>query len=639
MSDVLWRPSAARAAAANITRFAREIEREHAVRLGDYAALHRFSVEAPERFWPSLVRFLGVRFEGSLDPPVDRGRTIADARWFPRVRLSFAENLLARHGDALAIVERSSAGARRTLTFAELERRAASVAAELDDAGVREGDRVAGILPNTSEAVIAMLAVNARGAIWSLCAPDLGLDAMTDRLGQIAPKVLFTSTSGGTRADPLRRVRAVVARLPTVERTVVVGAPTGSGVVGWDDVMARPYAPLAFRRLPFDAPGFVLYTSGTTGLPKAIVHGVGGHLVQLMKELVLHYDLKPDQRLFYHTSPGWNMWYWVVIALAVGATIVLWDGSPYLPRESALFDLADAERVDVFGVSPPYLATLRTSGVRVRDTHDLRSIHTILSTGSPLSPELFDFVYDAVKEDVCLTSLSGGTEINACFGTGDPAGPVRRGEMTVLGLGMDVDVWDDDGRPIRGAPGELVCKQPFPSQPVGLFGDPERRRLLATYYERFPGVWHHGDLAEITPSGGLVILGRSDATLKPGGHRIGTSEIYRQVEQIPEVVDSICVGQRWRGDVRVVLFVELRDGVTLDAPLEGRIRQQLARSASPYHVPARIVAVPAIPKTPNGKKAELAVRAVVHGEPVKNAAALANPEALAHYADLPALRS
>jgi acetoacetyl-CoA synthetase len=636
---ILWEPSAERVAAAAITRFARALEREHGVSLPDYSALHRFSVGEPARFWPSLWRELGIVADGAPTPTLaDPAAAMQDARWFPEVRLSFAENLLRRRDDAPAIVACSATGPRRVLSWRDLHDQVGRVAAALAAAGVTEGDRVGGILPNAPEAVVGMLAVNSLGAIWSLVAPDLGVDGVADRFGQIEPNVLVVTAAGGTRADPLRRVRMLVERLPTVERVIVIDAPAdavaASGLPGatrWDDLLAGPPAPLAFRRLPFDHPAFILYTSGTTGMPKCIVHGMGGQLVQLLKELRLHYDLGPGDRFFYRTSPGWNMWYWVVIALAAEATIVLWDGTPFVPRLTALFDLVDAEQVDVFGVSPSYLAMLRTGGARPRDLHSLASMRTLLSTGSPLSPELFDWVYDAVKPDVCLSSISGGTEINACFATGNPAGPVRRGELQVLALGMATEVWNDAGQPVRGELGELVCTRTFPSQPVGFWNDPGRARYLATYFERFPGVWHHGDLAELTASDGLVIQGRSDATLKPGGHRIGTSEIYNVVENLPEVADSIAIGQRWRDDVRIVLFVQLAPGATLDAALVAKIRQQLALDASQNHVPARVLAVGDVPRTSTGKKAELAVRAIVHGEPVKNTSALANPESLDDY--------
>jgi len=640
MSAVVWYPSHERIARAEITRFRAAAAQAHGLGLDDYHALHRWSIEQPEAFWRFLWDWLGIIAEARGEPAVQRTSHLADARWFPGARVSFAENLLRRRDDATAIIARTAQGGRRELSFRELASQVARVAASLTGLGVTEGDRVAALLPNGPECIVAMLATNSLGAIWSSCAPELGADAVIDRFGQIAPRVLVASAPRGAG---LQRVRDLAARLPTVEHTVVVGAlDTGAcarDLIPWERLLDIAADEPVFRRLPFDHPSFILYTSGTTGRPKCIVHGMGGMLLQLLKEHRLHYDLGRDARLFYYTSTGWNMWYWVAIALAAEATIVLHDGSPFQPTPAALFDLADAEQVTVFGVSPPYLATLRASGARPRDTHRLDSIRTILSTGSPLAPDLYDWVYDAVKSDVCLSSISGGTEINACFATGNPAGAVHRGELQVLALGMDVAVLDDDGRAVRGAPGELVCASPFPSQPVGFWADPERRRYLATYFERYPGTWHHGDFAELTASGGLVISGRSDATLKPGGHRIGTAELYGQVEQISDVVDSIAIAHDWDGDVRIVLFVQLQPGIALDPALVRRIQLQILRNTSSHHVPARIVAVADIPRTTTGKKAELAVRDVVHGLPVKNAGALANPECLALYRDLEVLRS
>jgi acetoacetyl-CoA synthetase len=637
MNTIVWQPSRERTEQAELTRFRRAAAQAHGLDLDDYHTLHRWSVERPDAFWPFLWDWLGIIAGSRGDVVVARAEHMADTRWFPGARLSFAENLLRRRDDAPAIIARTAQGTRRELTFRALHDQVARVAASLADLGVTSGDRVAGILPNGPEAMIAMLAVNSLGAIWSSCAPELGPDGVIDRFGQIEPRVLFAEAR---RRDGVRRVREIAARLPTLEHTIVLGTDDGErDVLAWDRLLDRTAGELAFRRLPFDHPSFILYTSGTTGRPKCIVHGMGGMLLQLLKEHRLHYDLGRDGRFFYYTSTGWNMWYWVAIALAAEATIVLHDGSPFQPSSTALFDLADAERVTVFGISPPYLATLRASGLRPRDTHRLDTVRTILSTGSPLSPELYDWVYDAVSPSVCLSSISGGTEINACFATGNPAGPVHRGELQVLALGMAVDVFDEAGHPVRGAPGELVCTSPFPSQPVGFWGDPDGRRYFATYFERYPGVWHHGDFAELTASGGLVISGRSDATLKPGGHRIGTAEIYGQVEQLPEILDSIAIAQDWAGDVRIVLFVQLRPGIALDQALDRRIRSQIQRNTSPHHVPARIVAVADIPRTTTGKKAELAVRNMVHGQPVKNAGTLANPEALELYRGLEVLRS
>ena len=634
----VWHPSPGRAGQTQLAGFHRDAARRHGV-VGDYASLHAWSCREPEAFWPMLWDFLGIVGDRGARV-LERGATMADARFFPDARLSFAENLLARRDDATAIVALAADGSRRTLTFGELAAEVARVAAGLCGLGVVAGDRVVAVLPGAPEAVVAMLAASSIGAIWSLCDEDVGLDAVVDRLGQIAPVALF--------ASPSPRLAALVDRLPALRHVVVV---PGSGPVPADAVDARParfidYAALGaghageprFERTAFDAPAFVLYTSGTTGLPKCIVHGTGGMLIQLLKEHRLHYDVRPGDRFFYQTSTGWNMWYWVVIALAAGATIVLRAGSPVRPRADSLFDMADAERLTHLGVSPAYLAQIRAAGVKPRSSHRLSELRTVLSTGSPLSAGLFDYVYDDIKRDVCLSSISGGTEINACFVTGNPTGPVHRGEIQAPALGMRVEVFDDAGQAIRLTKGELVCTAPFPSQPVGFWADPGRRHYLATYFERFPGAWHHGDFAETTPSGGFVIHGRSDAVLKPGGHRIGTAELYRQLEPIEAIEDSVAIGQPWRDDVRIVLFVVLRGGAVLDEALERRIRGAILAGTSAHHVPARIVAVPAIPHTRTGKKAELAVRAAVQGEPVAGAASLANPEALEHYRGLSALR-
>jgi len=633
MSRPIWQPSPERAGQTQLAAFHRLAAERHGVGDG-YAALWAWSCREPDAFWPLLWDFLGIIGDRGARV-LERGATMADARFFPDARLSFAENLLARRDDAIAIVAVAGDGARRTLTFRALAAEVARVAAGLRALGVTAGDRVVGVLPSVPEAIVAMLAANSVGAIWSLCDHDVGLDAVIDRLGQIEPIVLVTAAS--------RRTAALVGRLPSVRHVISVGppgpdAPDTPDAIDYAGLAAEHAEPPRFERLPFAAPAFVLYTSGTTGLPKCIVHNTGGQLVQLLKEHRLHYDLRSGDRFFYQTSTGWNMWYWVVIALAAGATIVVRAGSPLRPRTDSLFDLADAERLTHFGISPAYLAQARAAGVKPRLTHQLGELRTILSTGSPLSAGLYDYVYDDVKRDVCLTSLSGGTEINACFVTGNPTGPVVRGEIQAPALGMQVEVFDDDGRAIQRAKGELVCTAPFPSQPVGFWADPERRRYLATYFERFPGVWHHGDFAETTPDGGFVIHGRSDTVLKPGGHRIGTAELYRQLEPIDAIEDSLAVGQTWHDDVRIVLFVTLRDGAVFDDALERRIRSTILSNTSPHHVPARIIAVPAIPHTKNGKKAELAVRAAIHGEPVTNTASLANPEALAHYQSLPALR-
>jgi acetoacetyl-CoA synthetase len=612
-----WSPSAERAAGSNLAAFARLAHERFGVGDG-YPALHAWSVAHPEQFWPLLWQVLGIVGDPG-ERVLDVGGGLADANFFPDARLSFAENLLRDHSDHVAIVAWTIDGTRRAMSSAELAAEVARVASGLRGLGVAPGDRVVAALPNAIDAVVAMLAANAVGAIGSLCDPELGETAVIDRFGQIEPAVLIAQAR---RLEPLR------AKLPTLRHAIAVEELASLG---------DPNAPLECTRMRFGDPAFILYTSGTTGLPKCIVHNTGGQLLQLLKEHVLHYDVRHGDRFFYQTSTGWNMWYWLVIALAAGATIVLREGSPLRPKSDALFAMADAERLTHFGVSPAYLAQLRAGAIKPRDKFELSELRALMSTGAPLSAALYDYVYADIKADVHLISLSGGTEINACFVSGNPMAPVYRGEIQCAALGMASDVVDDDGRSIADDKGELVCRSPFPSQPVGFWNDPGRARYLATYFERFPGMWHHGDFAQRTPSDGWIIHGRSDAVLKPGGHRIGTAEIYRQLEAIDAIADAVAVGQRWHDDVRIVLFVVMRAGSSLDAALEREIRAAIARNTSPYHVPARIIAVPDIPYTRTGKKAELAVRNAIHGEPVTNASALANPMSLDAFRELPGL--
>ena len=535
------------------------------------------------------------------------------------------------------------------MSFAELAVDVARIAEGLRESGVGPGDRVAGFMPNVPETVVAMLAATSIGAIWSSCSPDFGVNGVFDRFGQIAPKVLFCAASyryGGRVLGCLSRAREIADRIPQIRRVVVVPYLTDAGLGGirdavrWDDFGAP--APLRFERLPFDHPVYIMYSSGTTGLPKCMVHGAGGTLIQHLKEHVLHCDLTSDDRLFYFTTCGWMMWNWLVSGLASGATIVLYDGAPLLRKRPILWDMAAEERVTTFGTSAKYIALAEKEGLRPRDTHDLAGLNAILSTGSPLAPRSFDYVYTSVKPDVRLSSISGGTDIVSCFALGNPIGPVWRGEIQTRGLGMRVDVYDVGGRPVRGQAGELVCSAPFPSMPVSFWDDPNGDKYRAAYFETYPNAWRHGDWCELTEHDGMIIHGRSDATLNPSGIRIGTAEIYRQVEQLPEIVESIVVGQdvavEFGVDTRIVLFVRLREGVKLDDALRDRIRAQIRDHASPHHVPKKILQVADIPRTISGKITELAVRDVIHGRPVQNADALANPEALELFRDLPELR-
>ena len=650
MTEPLWTPSPKRIAGANLTRYRRFVEDELSVAAPDYPSLHRWSVENPETFWCSIWDFCGVIAETRGETVLVDADKMPGARWFPDARLNFAENLLRRRDDGPAVIFRGEDRVRRTLNHGELYRLVSRLAQAFEAAGIGEGDRVAGFLPNIPEAIAAMLAAVSLGAIWSSCSPDFGVNGMLDRFGQIEPKLLITAdgyTYNGKPIGSLDRVAEAMGRLPSVERVVVIpyldAAPDVTGIANaatLDDTIA-PYAErdIAFRQLPFAHPLYILYSSGTTGTPKCIVHSAGGTLLQHLKEHVLHTDLKPNDRIFYATTLGWMMWNWLATTLAAGATVVLYDGAPFHPGPEALFNFVDEAGMTHFGTSAKYIDAIKKSGLVPAKSHSLNSLRAMMSTGSPLVPESFEFVYAAIKADLSLVSMSGGTDIVSCFVLGNPTAPVWSGEIQALGLGMDVAVFDDDGKPVIGEKGELVCTSPFPAMPIMFWNDADGSRYRAAYFERFPHVWCHGDYAEITPRGGMVIYGRSDAVLNPGGVRIGTAEIYRQVEQMDEVEEGLAVGQDWQGDVRVVLFVKLAAGHALDEPLIGRIRERIRTGASPRHVPARVIAVPDIPRTKSGKIVELAVRSVIHGDQVRNVEALANPEALEHFRDRAELRN
>lgn len=647
----LWTPSAERIAASRMDAFRRQVNQRHGLALADYPALHAWSIEHREAFWQAIVDSFDVRFHNPPRTVLEEGPRMPDARWFPGATLNFAEHLLRRRDEATAVVAIGEDGSRESLSHAELAAQVAGLQRSLRAAGVGVGDRVAAFMPNTWQTLVGMLAATSLGATWSSCSPDFGTQGVIDRFGQIEPKVLIACAGyryAGKVLDLTGKLNEILEKLPSLQQLVVVpyarpeARPTDYKSVAlttlWNDFYQSGGEP-EFTPVPFAHPLYILYSSGTTGVPKCIVHSTGGVLLQHLKEHALHTDLHSGDVLFYYTTCGWMMWNWLVSGLAVGASLVLYDGSPFHPGPERLMDLVDAEAIKVFGTSAKYIAALEKAGVRPAQTHSLDSLQTLLSTGSPLAHESFDYVYRDIKADLCLSSISGGTDIVSCFALGNPTAPVWRGELQCKGLGMAVEVWDDDGRRLRSGKGELVCTRHFPSIPVGFWNDPQGEKFHDAYFATFPGIWAHGDYAEETAHGGLMIHGRSDAVLNPGGVRIGTAEIYRQVEKVDEVLESIAIGQDWQGDVRVVLFVRLREGVQLDESLQEKIRRTIRANTTPRHVPAKIVAVADIPRTLSGKIVELAVRNVVHGRPVKNTDALANPQALELYRELEELKS
>jgi acetoacetyl-CoA synthetase len=639
----LWTPGPDRMAASNLARFMAPLG------LNSFAEVLAHSIDEPEAFWARLWDFCEVRAETRGERVIADATKMPGAKFFPDARLNYAENLLRRNDDADALVFRGEDKVKRRMSWAELNQAVARLHRAFAAAGVTAGDRICAIVPNMPESIIAFLAASSLGAIWSSCSPDFGERGILDRFGQIEPKILITCDGyyyAGKTIRMAEKVASVLKELKSVERALVIdyigeadevasALPGGQTLAGF--VAAQSAAPIRFAQLPPDHPLYILYSSGTTGIPKCIVHGAGGILLKHLSEHVLNTDTKPTDKLFYFSTCGWMMWNWLVSGLAAGATLLLYDGSPFHPSERVLFDYADEEGMTIFGTSAKYIDAVKKSGLRPKDTHRLTGLRAMLSTGSPLSAESFDFVYSGIKQDMQLASISGGTDICGCFVGGNPLSPVWRGEIQGAMLGVAVDVYDESGKPVRGEKGELVCVKPFPSMPVMFWNDPDGAKYHNAYFARFPGIWCHGDFAEITPHGGMIIHGRSDATLNPGGVRIGTAEIYAQVEQVPEVIEALAIGQDWDGDVRVVLFLRLRPGAVLDDELVARIRKKIRDGASPRHVPAKLVAVADIPRTKSGKITELAVRDVVHGRVVKNKEALANPEALDLYKDIPAL--
>ncbi|MEX0693830.1 MAG: acetoacetate--CoA ligase [Rhodospirillales bacterium] len=650
MNTPLWQPTPAQIEAARMTAFRKRVAADWNVSLPDTRALWQFSVTEIEKFWTSVWDDAGIIAETRGERVIDDAYRMPGAKWFPDARLSFAENLLRHRGDGEALVFNGENKVSRRISFDQMHDQVSVMVQMLERLGVGEGDRVCGYLPNMPETVIAMLAANALGAVWSSCSPDFGEQGVLDRFSQIEPKVLFCTDGywyNGKRHDVRPKTATIAGQLPSLIKTILIPygdeaadvGPLGNAQTLADAAEGLEPGPIRFRQLPFDHPLYIMFSSGTTGAPKCIVHTQGGTLLKHASEQPLHCDIRTGDRVFFFTTCGWMMWNWLVTNIAWGATLLLYDGSPFYPSGETLFTFADTERMTLFGTSAKFIDALNKAGLRPRDSHDLSTVRLLCSTGSPLAPEGFDYIYDAVKPDVHLVSFSGGTDLMGCFCGGDPTSPVWRGEIQMPFLGMAVDVYNDEGKPVRGEKGELVCTRPFPTVPLGFLNDPGDARFKAAYFEMFPGIWTHGDFILLTEHGGIVIYGRSDATLNPGGVRIGTAEIYRQVEKLDEIQESIVIGQDWDHDARVVLFVILRSGVTLDDALEQKIRTRIRTNCTPRHVPAKIVAVRDIPRTKSGKITELAVRDIVHGRGVKNKEALANPEALELFRDLPELQN
>ena len=649
MSRLLWQPSETQIQSTSMYRFMTRVNRRYGTSFDDYGGLYQWSVDHISEFWKEMWEFAGIKASASCSAVVDDAGRMPGARWFEGARLNFAENLLRFRDHRPALIFRGEDRVRRTLTYAGLYDEVARVASALKEAGVRPGDRVAGFVPNMPESIIAMLAAASLGAAWSSCSPDFGIKGVLDRFGQIKPRVIFTADGyffKGKPIDSLARIADIIGRIPSVERLVVIPYVSRT-----PDISAIPSAvmiddfkstadglEIEFAQLPFDHPLYVMYSSGTTGLPKCMVQSAGGILVHHLKELILHTDLTREDTIFYFTTCGWMMWNWLVSSLATGATLVLYDGNPFHPSPRTLWQMAQDEKITVFGTSAGYLAALQAAGVRPGEDFDLSHLRAVLSTGSPLSIESFEFVYEAIKSDLQLASIAGGTDLNGCFALGNPMGPVYAGELQCRGLAMKVFAFDDAGKPVVGQEGELVCAAPFPSMPIYFWNYPDGKKYHDAYFDVYPGIWRHGDYIVITEHGGVVMHGRSDATLNPGGVRIGTAELYRQVEQLEEIEDSVVVGQKWKNDVRVILFVRLAPGVALTGDLKNKIRKAIREHASPRHVPAKIIPVPDIPYTLNMKKVELAVKKVIHNQAVKNKDALRNPEALDCFAGIAELQ-
>jgi len=645
MAELLWEPSPDRIKKTNMYRFMNHINDKYQQEFTEYADFYQWSIDNILEFWASWWDFSEIKASLPYEKVIDDLGKMPGATWFPGARLNFSENLLKYRDEQTALIFFGENQVSYRLSYAELYDEVAKVAKALKDAGVSVGDRVVGFMPNMPETIIAMLAATSMGAAWSSCSPDFGIKGVLDRFGQIKPKILFTADGyffKGKPLDSLKRISEIVQDLPSIEKVVVVpyinskpDISTMPNAIRFNDFKSKQSGlEIDFAQLPFDHPLYIMYSSGTTGLPKCMVQSAGGILIHHLKELVLHTDLKREDKIFYFTTCGWMMWNWLVSSLAVGATLILYDGNPFHPAPGVLWQMAQDEKITIFGTSAGYIAALQNSGTKPGLDYDLSSLRAVLSTGSPLSIESFQYIYDDVKSDLQLASIAGGTDLNGCFALGNPMGPVYSGELQCRGLAMKVEAFDDDGHPIIDEQGELVCTAPFPSMPIYFWDDPDNKKYHSAYFDIYPNIWRHGDYIIVTKRGGVIMYGRSDATLNPGGVRIGTAEIYRRMDKLPEVEDSVVVGQTWKNDVRVILFIMLAQGFTLTEELQKKIKQTIRVNASPRHVPAKIIAVPDIPYTHNMKKVELAVKKVIHNKEVRNKDALRNPQALDYYKDL-----
>ncbi len=649
MQKPLWKPSKEQINNSNMTAFIKFVAKEYGFPHRNFKALYQWSIEKREEFWQGVWSFCDIKASKKWTEALKDGDKMPGAKWFPGSRLNFAENLLRYRDEKTALVFWGEERIKRSLSYEDLYFQTARLAQSMRETGVKTGDTVVGFLPNLPEAVIAMLAGTSFGAIWSSCSPDFGINGVLDRFGQIQPKIIFSADGyyyGGKKFDCLAKLEKICKKLPSIKKVVVIpyvsenpDLSTIKNSLLWDDFIAGPEVKeIHFEQLPFNYPLYIMYSSGTTGIPKCIVHSSGGTLIQHLKELVLHNDLKREDRIFYFTTCGWMMWNWLVSSLSVGAAVMLYDGSPVYPKMDILFDFAEQEKMTIFGTSAKYISLIEKTGLKPKESHNLSNLKAMLSTGSPLVPESFDYVYRDIKQDIRLSSISGGTDIVSCFALGNPIGAVFRGELQTRGLGMKVEVYDEEGESVINQKGELVCTAPFPAMPIYFWKDDDGSKYRKAYFEHFPGVWRHGDWAQLTESDGMIIYGRSDATLNSGGVRIGTAEIYRSIDQLAEVLESLVIGQEWHKDERIILFVKLRNSLSLTEELEQKIKGKIRLETSPRHVPAKIIQVTDIPRTISGKIVELAVKNIIHNREVKNVDALANPQSLEQFRDLEELK-